>query len=341
MMAKSKKVQGKTRKAVAAAGSRLRVAIIGAGNRAVSAHYPSLHEMRYAQICAVSELNEERMAAVAKRFRIPATYTNYREMVEKEKPDVVYAIMPGHHVYDIAATVMDMGCNLIVEKPPAVTAEQTRQMALLARKTKVITGVTLQRRFAPVIRTGKNICEEVGPVHSAEAQFVKYTAPDSGPTYKGAIDQLTVDGIHAVDTLRYLCGGEVEAVASTVRRIGGDHMTVFQAIVKFSSGATGFLKSGYKMGRRIFCVEAHSEGISFYGDPEEGGRIFREGKVKPARLLDGHKLSRSQKSYRAHGEFDMHRHFLQCIREGRQPETNFDDAVKTMELVERILRSQI
>ncbi len=339
-MAKSK-VSEKARKGAVAVENQLRVAIIGAGKRAVSAHYPSLHEMRHARICAISELNEERMATVAERFRIPATYTNYREMVEKEKPDLVYAIMPSHHVYDIAATVMEMGCNLVVEKPPAVTAEQARQMAVLARKNKVITGVTFQRRFAPVIRAGKKICEEVGPIHSAEAQFVKYTAPGSGPTYNGAIDQLTVDGIHAVDTLRYLCGGEVEALASTVRRIGGDHMTVFQAIVKFSSGATGFLKSGYKMGRRIFCVEAHSEGISFYGDPEEGGRIFRDGNVKPACLLDGRKLSRSQKPYRAHGEFDMHRHFLQCIRERRQPETNFDDAVKTMELVEGILRSQI
>jgi predicted dehydrogenase len=171
--------------------------------------------------------------------------------------------------------------------------------------------------------------------------FIKYTPAGSPPTYKGAIDQLTVDGIHAVDTLRYLCGGDVESVASDVRRIGADHLTVFLAIVKFSSGATGFLKSGYKMGRRVFAVEAHSEGISFFGDPEEGGRVYTDGNVAPAKILDAHKLSRSQKSYRAYGEHTMNRHFLDCIREGRQPETNLDDAIKTMELVEAIHRSQI
>jgi len=331
----------KAKKAKAPAKPKLRIAFIGAGNRAVGAHYPSLKEMRDAEICAVCELNEKRRERVAKRFRIPSQYSDYRDMVETEKPDVVYAIMPPHHVYDIAANVIEMGCNLIVEKPPALTSEQTRQLAILARKKKVITGVTLQRRFAPVIRTGKEMCEAIGPVHTAEAMFIKYTPAGSPPTYKGAIDQLTVDGIHAVDTLRYLCGGDVESVASDVRRIGADHLTVFLAIVKFSSGATGFLKSGYKMGRRVFAVEAHSEGISFFGDPEEGGRVYTDGNVAPARILDAHKLSRSQKSYRAYGEHTMNRHFLDCIREGRQPETNLDDAIKTMELVEAIHRSQI
>ncbi|MBS12245.1 MAG: dehydrogenase [Gemmatimonadetes bacterium] len=335
-MAKSKKA-----KETKETPTKLRVAFIGAGNRAVGAHYPSLSEMKDAEICAICELNEERRGRVAKQFRIPGQYDRYQEMVETEKPDVVYAIMPPHHVYDIAANVIEMGCNLILEKPPTLTSEQTRQLAILARKNKVITGVTLQRRFAPVIRTGKELCEEVGPVHSAEAMFIKYTGPGSPPTYKGAVDQLTVDGVHAVDTLRYLCGGDVESVASSVRRIGADHLTVFQALVTFSSGATGFLKSGYKMGRRIFAVEAHSDGISFFGDPEEGGRIFIEGDVNPAKLLDGHKISRSKKPYRAYGEHTMNRHFLDCIREGRQPETNLDDAIKTMELVEAIHRSQI
>ncbi len=331
----------KAKKAKATARRKLRIAFIGAGNRAVGSHYPSLSEMKDVGICAVCELNEERRERVAAQFKIPGQYSDYQEMVEKEKPDAVYAIMPPHHVYDIAANIIEMGCNLIIEKPPALTSEQTRQLAILARKNKVITGVTLQRRFAPVIRMGKEMCEAVGPVHTAEATFIKYTPPGSPPTYKGAVDQLTVDGIHAVDTLRYLCGGDVESVASDVRRIGADHLTVFLAIVKFSSGATGFLKSGYKMGRRIFAVEAHSEGISFYGDPEEGGKVFTEGNVTPAKILDAHKLSRSQKPYRAHGEHTMNQHFMDCIREGRQPETNLDDALKTMELVEAIHRSQI
>jgi len=156
---------------------------------------------RGVEICAVSELNEERLQKVGKQYRIKGLYTDYIRMIETEKPDIVYAIMPTHHLYDIAATVMEMGCNLVVEKPLSLTAEQARMMAVLARKNKVITAVTLQRRFAPVIRTGKEMCEEVGPIHTAEAQFVKCML-ERGPASRGAIDLLTGDGVHAVDTLR-------------------------------------------------------------------------------------------------------------------------------------------
>ena len=36
------------------------------------------------------------------------------------------------------------------------------------------------------------------------------------------------------------------------------------------------------------------------------------------------------------GQWHENRHFIDCIKEGRQPLTNFADAAKTMELVERI-----
>jgi len=37
------------------------------------------------------------------------------------------------------------------------------------------------------------------------------------------------------------------------------------------------------------------------------------------------------------GSFQMNRHFIDCIKENKQPLTNFGDAVKTMELVRGIL----
>ena len=46
-------------------------------------------------------------------------------------------------------------------------------------------------------------------------------------------------------------------------------------------------------------------------------------------------------NYRACGPYDMNLHFIDCIRRGVQPETNFDDATKTMELVDSIYHSQI
>ena len=152
---------------------KLRIAIIGAGGRALMAHYPSLRDIPEAELVAVSELDEQRLHKVCDEYKIKGRYSDYRQMLEREKPDAVYAIMPPHHLYDVCATTIEHGCHLIIEKPPAVTSEQIRQLAALARRHKVLTGVAFQRRFAPVIRRGKTLCERRGPVHPAPASFYK------------------------------------------------------------------------------------------------------------------------------------------------------------------------
>lgn len=340
MAKRATKAAGK--RAGGGAGRRkdVRVAIIGAGPRATGVHYASLRDIPAAKMVAVCDLNDARMNTAADTFGIPGRYTNYVEMLEKEKPDAVYAIMPPHHLYDVAATVMGMGCHLFIEKPPAVTTEQARQMAILARQHKVLTGVTFQRRFSPLIQYGKMLCEKRGPVHSAVATFYK-CAVGGGPYYRGAIDVLMCDAIHAVDTLRYLCGGEVVSVASDIRRLDSGHCNVHLALVTFDSGATGVLLTNWMTGRRMFTVEIHSPGISCFGDPEEGGRIYADGKVEPAEALDPFKLCGSQEAHRAFGAYDTNRHFIECVQKGEQPQTNFDDAVKTMALVDAIYQSQI
>ena len=339
-MPEAGKKAGKAAKNRTRRKQKVRVAFVGAGGRASSVHYPSLKDIPDAEIVAVSELDEARLNTAAERFGVKGRYTNYVEMIEKEKPDAVYAIMPPQFLYNIAATVMEMGCHLFIEKPPAVTTEQTRQMAILARKNGVLTGVTFQRRFAPLVRRGMALCRKKGPVHSAVATFYK-NAVGGAPYYQGAMDILTCDAIHAVDTLRYLCGGEVERVASDVRRQDAEHCNIHLALVKFSSGATGVLLTNWMTGRRMFTVEIHSPGISVFGDIEEGGKVFADGQTGPVEVLDGFEISGSKKGYRAFGEYDMNRHFIDCIQKGKQPDTNFEDATKTMELVDAIYQSQI
>lgn len=329
----------KTKKAVKGARA-VRVAVIGAGGRAASAHYPCFTEMDACDLVAACDLDEPRLFVVCERFGIAGRYTDFRKMIEFAKPDVVYAFMPPHHLYDVAAEVLERGCHLFIEKPPAVTTEQLRQLALIARRRKLLTGVTFQRRFAPVIRQGKARCEARGPVHTAHASFYKNWVGGQ-PYYKGAMDMLMCDGIHAVDTLRYLCGGEVVSVAADNRRLGADHWNLHLALVRFSSGATGVLLNNFMAGRRIFSVEVHAAGISFFGDPEEGGRLYADNQLDPVELLDPFALAGSRDAHRAFGPWDTHAHFLDCVRKGIAPETDFDDAVKTMALVDAIYAHQI
>ena len=59
----------------------IRVAFIGAGGRATTSHYPSIRDIPGAEICAIAELDAEKMRKAAEQFGVKATYADYREMI--------------------------------------------------------------------------------------------------------------------------------------------------------------------------------------------------------------------------------------------------------------------
>jgi virulence factor len=327
---------------------KLRLAFIDGAGSATRLHVPGLTGNPDAEVIAIAQVDGATSHpgwSKAKGYQ-----ADYVRMIETEKPDAVYVMASPNKRYDIAATVLDMGCHLFVNKPPALSSEQIRQLAILARKKKALTGVVFYRRFSPLLRRGKILCQKNGPVHSAVASFYKDTG--KRPYERGGIEALTSDAIHAVDTIRYLCGGEVVSVASDVRRLEAEHHTTHYALVKFSTGAVGVVLTNFMCGRRMFTVEIHSPGISCFGDLEEAGYVYANGKTDPVETLTPLWGKHDPDYYRKFGiqelivpksawHTDVNSHFFDCLRRNKQPETHFEDALKTMELVDAIFQSQI
>jgi len=328
----------------------IRVAMVNGTGSAGVLHFPSLLQHPRVDFTAVTHRPGSRLESIATREGLNQ-YQDFVEMVKREHPDAVYVTVPPLERFDVVSALLELGCHTFVMKPPSLTTDQIRQMALLARKQGLLTGVVFYRRFSDVVRKGKQLCTENGEVHTAVASFYKY-AVGAGPYSRGGIDILTSDAIHGVDTLRYLCGGRVEGVFSNVRKINADHHNAFQAIIKFSSGRTGVLLANWMSGRRMFTVEVHGPGVSCFGDLEEGGRIFKENKTDPVSTFPSLGNQHDTEYYRTFGipeinipKTGWHKtvndHFIDCILANRQPETCFQDALETMELVDAIYNSQI
>jgi len=319
---------------------KVKVGFIGAGGLANSKHYPSLHEIEDAEIVGLSDLVQERMDQTAEKFNIKNKFTDYKELIEKTSPDAVYIVMPPHILYDIAAHCLNLGLHVFIEKPPGVTKDQTRQMANIAEKKGSLTMAGFQRRFSPVLAEAKRMVDERGGVLQCQANFFKY-AVDRPPYYQGAIDILTCDAIHAVDILRWM-GGDVKKVASVVSSLFASHDNRFCALMEFESGAAGYLSTNWTSGKRVYSVEMHGKGILAFADPEEDAKVYKDGnkevEVVKAETFTGEK---DPDSYKNTGFFHENRHFIDCIKTKTQPETNFADAYKTMELVDRIYHSQL
>jgi len=317
----------------------VRVCFVGAGVHANAVHYPSLSSMRDVEIVAICDLNEERLRRTAEKYDIENTFKNYKEMLSKVKVDAVYIIMPPHHLYDIVVYCLRKGLNVFIEKPPGVSLYQTKSMAILAKRYGCKTMVGFNRRFIPLIRKVREIVEKKGPIVQAVATFYKHYFSEIIPYYDGAVDILTCDAIHAVDMLRWMCGEPV-TVASLISKFYTDYENSFLALIKFDSGATGVLLTNWAAGSRVHTFEMHSRGISAFINPDEKAVIYVDNRDEPI-VISTTEVARSNDRVYYYGFYYENRHFIDCIRYDKEPETNFEDAAKTMELVYLIYKKRI
>jgi len=316
---------------------RVRLALIGAGGMANTVHYPSLAEFPDVEMAALCDIDEGRLAATAKRFGIEATYRDYREMLEEVKPDAAYVLMPPHQLYDLAVHCLSKGIHLFIEKPPGVTSFQTKQLSIHAKRNECLTMVGFNRRYIPIMTKVREMAEAKGAILHGVATFYKNMV-DAPPYYAGAIDLLTCDIIHAVDALRWICG-EPKKVVSHIRSIKADYDNSFNALIEFESGVTGILMSNWNVGSRVHTFEIHAERFSAFINPNEKAVIY-DNSDQPLEIKAG-EAAGSDAYYKMYGFFHENRHFIDCLKDGVQPTTNFEDATKTMGLVDRIYASRI
>ncbi|KPJ55644.1 MAG: hypothetical protein AMS16_03900 [Planctomycetes bacterium DG_58] len=321
---------------------KLRVAIVGAGSQANHVHYPTLAAIEDVEIVAMCDIDPERLHATGEKYGIEKRYGDdkdpkaYQKMIADVAPDAVYVIGQPNIMYDLWVWCLQQGLNLFTEKPPGVNLHAARNLARLAEKHDCITQVCFQRRICPIAVKLREECLKRGPIFHALCMFVKCDIQHYTPLR----DRLIDDGIHAVDTLRWLCGGEVENVCAITQRIEVPDNNYAAAMIEFDNGAVGVLLTTWASGRRIFKVEMHSPGIWAEVELEGKGIVYADGDTKGV-VYDTKEVSGSDEFRVLAGFEAKHREFLDCVREKRQPSSNFADAAKTMELAEMILAQSL
>lgn len=310
----------------------VRVAVIGAGAMASRVHYPSLASFDDVTIAAACDLDEGRLTSVAEQYGIKGRYSDYRRMVEEVAPDAVYAIGQPHQLFDVWTWCLQRGVNLYIEKPLGLSLHQAQILAYLAEQNNCITQVSFQRRSTPLVTKLFDACRERGPIVHAVCRFYK----NEIKPMINARDHMLDDGVHAIDTLRWMCGGEVVGIESTTKRIGVPDINFFSAMLHFDTGATGILLSSWSSGRRIFAVEMHAPGICAEAEHEVGGTLYADGDTQ-GEHFDSRAVAGSDELFVFGGFQAKHREFIDCLKAGQQPASNFADALKTMEVAEKIL----
>ena len=330
---------------------KVRVAFIGAGKQANWRHYPSVASLPDVEIAALCDLDAEKAQETAKRWGVRKTYTDYEAMLREIEPQAVYIIMGPQVVYEPVSYALRNGHNVFMEKPPGVTLNGLKMLAHYAETNDCISMVGFQRRFVPAMTELKARVEARGAIHSVLVANLKSTRDFANPASSGVLDQLTSDGMHAVDNLRWLAGGDVVRVSShvTTRYVPGPVANAVMAQVEFSSGAVGQLHYSHVTGGSaitegatapgVFRAEIHGQNISAYVDAERQSSIVADN--GEPEVFDGRSFGEGLGDNPNHwlGFWHETRYFIDCIKAGTQPHCNIPDAVKSWKLIEAIYKA--
>jgi predicted dehydrogenase len=125
--------------------------IIGVGGGRAHGHANAYEYVNRGRVAAVCDLRRDAMDEFGDKFDVSARYTDYREMFEKEKPELVQVSTPPNVRLDILEAAEAARVPLaIVEKPLAIQGEDYVALRdFVAGKPKIKVAINHQLQFHP------------------------------------------------------------------------------------------------------------------------------------------------------------------------------------------------
>ena len=162
---------------------KLKTAFIGCGGHAQRNIYPTF---QYAPVdlMAVCDLEITRAQACARQFGARNIYSDHREMLVREKPDLVFIVTNCDENYrprypKLAIDCMNADAHAWIEKPPAASSSEIREMMKVSAKTGKHIGVGFKKMFFPANQKAREIIQrpEFGAITSITARYPQALPP--------------------------------------------------------------------------------------------------------------------------------------------------------------------
>lgn len=231
----------------------MRYALIGCG-RVSPNHISSAIENRM-EIVALCDLDCEKAKQRKQDFSLSddvQVYADYKEMLKKEKPELVaIATSSGAHA-DIAVDCIHAGCHVIIEKPIALSLADADRILAAEREMHVKVCVNHQNRFNTAIQQMRNalLAGRFGKLlygttsirwHRDENY---YKSGDWRGTWAQDGGTLMNQCIHAIDLLRWMLGDEITEVTGITDNVLHPYIEAEDigfALLKCKNGSYGMI----------------------------------------------------------------------------------------------------
>ena len=331
---------------------QFKVGLIGCG--AISTvHLESLKTARLAELAAVCDIREDRAKAAAERYGC-RYYTDYKEMLDKERPDAVHICTP-HYLHPIIAVyAANHGVNVLTEKPMSISLADADKMIDACKRNNVTLGVIFQNRYNAGSMLIKKTLEsgELGRILSGRLR-VNWYRPEkyySSSDWKGTWDKegggvLINQAIHTMDLMRWFMDSPIEYVDANISNrahAGVEVEDCAEGVVKYKNGAfTIFHTLNYYTYDAPIEVEIHCENGLAKMVSDKAVIRFNNGKELSADRdpSDQIQADGSVKDYWGVSHSKQINAYYESLSKGEKPFLDGEEARKTQELICAVYQS--
>ena len=307
-----------------------RICIVGAGHLSTGRIYPYIGAAG-AVIAGVCDLDRTKAETNARRWG-GKVYTDIEVMLDELRPDgVIICIGPEQHAV-LTPVVMRRGIPVYTEKPPAVSAVATLEIARVSRETGTLCTTAFKKRYNQAYSRAKEWIGQFDPadMYSISIDYASAQYLNDSPRNSFLLDF----AIHIIDLAGYL-GGDVAKVFAFSKA-----MDAYAVSLLFASGAVGSLNlnCGRAWGVPTEEVEITIKGGNFMTIHNSScWRITQNG--QPSEWREPPTFVSGGDSGNETGHLAEITDFIEAIREGRTTRSNIFESYKSMVLYEAIATS--
>lgn len=332
----------------------MRYALIGCGR--ISPNHIAAAKANKLDFTGICDIDPEMLREKVSKFDLGSVrqYTDYHEMLEKEKPELVaIATESGKHAA-IALDCIEAGCHLIIEKPIALSLADADAIIRAANEKKVKVCASHQNRFNKSVQKIREAVEKgrfgrmfYGTAHIRWCRNENYYAQAK---WRGTWEQdggaLMNQCIHNIDLLRWMMGDEVEEVMGITDRLNHPYIQAEDlgaALIRFKNGSYGIVE-----GTTDIYPKNLEETLYLFGEKgtvKAGGQSvnrieewqFADELEKPAEVIA--QFAENPPNVYGFGHTPLYADMIDAIQKDREPYINAEAGKRALELVLAIYKS--
>lgn len=300
----------------------------------------NMHQLPGVSLDACADVDPARLEEAARLYSFRQTSTDYRTLLENPSLDAIVVATPARSHYEITRAALERGKHVLVEKPLAMSSVEALDLASCAKTHDRVLMVGHTFQYNPAVRKIKELLN----AHAIGDLYYVYSNRVNLGRVQRDVNALWSIAPHDVSILIYL----LDSLPLTVSARGATFVSekiedVVFVLFTFPDNVMAHIHASWldpsKM-RQMTIVGSEKMIVYDDVDPEAKLKIYDKGVYKRGAAFGEFQL-------RVHsGDIHIPRidmteplrteclHFLECVRDHKQPETDAESGLRVVRVLE-------